>query len=150
MCASRPCLSHSCPFWPRPPRTPAFCNLSDSRRCMSVRLRRSRHYGNKLIATVVLLWFLRHSKNADTYPFGRLSWTSLTGPSWKLAILYQLVCLFPFSSFGPWLTASAYLTMSLPTDVACTSGVAARRPIICILARGRAALEEKERTERGI
>src|SRR5580658_3653098 len=78
------------------------------------------HYGSRM------------PKNRPTHPFGSDVKISLYEPAGaKLATFHQLVCLF---SFGPLLVAIAYLTNSCPVLVACTSGVAARWPMMLILA----------------
>jgi hypothetical protein len=91
-----------------------------------------------------------------TYPFSKLATKSLCGPSGaKLVTLKKLVL---WLSLGPLFVAIAYLRISRPVLVACSSGVAARRPIKVILAKDPAvrgaevekarALEARERRRR--
>jgi hypothetical protein len=61
----------------------------------------------------------------------------------KAVTRHQLVCLL---SLGPLLVARLYLTISLPVEVAVSSGAPARWPMSWSLARGRAGVVLKARS----
>jgi len=80
-----------------------------------------------------LLFVFHTPPKSSTHPFGKLVKMSRYAPSGaKLATFHQLVRRF---SFGPLFVATAYFTNSRPVLVACTSGVAARWPMMLILAK---------------
>jgi hypothetical protein len=118
--------SYSCPLrlgietWKRRPRRkPEFCKLP---------FLESSSYSPQCKACV-----LHHRQGRkSTYPFSRLEIKSLCGPSGKkLVTLNQLVF---WLSLGPLFVPTAYLKISCPVLVACSSGVSANRPMIVIFA----------------
>lgn len=141
-------FSGKSPSYPYAAPSSASCAcLPQSRRCSWQRRPRDRFEIYKRLLADFCPSPALFKPNTD--PFGKPSKKSLCGPSEKLATLNQLVALFPFSSFGPVLTPSEYLTSSRPVDVGVSSGWSARRPMSCIFARGRAGVVENARAARG-
>lgn len=79
---------------------------------------------------------------AKTHPLGRLRRKSRRGPSAKLVTRNQLVWRL---SLGPLLLATAYLRISRPLLVGCSSGVSARLPTMEMRATERGAEVVKAR-----
>ena len=83
-----------------------------------------------------------------THPFPNPKRLSLAGPSGvNEATCHQLVWRF---SRGPLEVPTAYLMTSWPEEVGLSSGSAARRPTMEILARGRGRVVLKVRWRRGV